>query len=147
MRLFTKITVRTGLFFLLGLTCCGCGIKGPPVPPQQLPVPTVLDLAYQVDAQTVTLSWSLSGPLAIKQAKQATFGIYRSRNTLAEPPCEGCPRVYEKVATIPYVHTDTNLFTTSLPLDPGYRYGFKVRVETDGGIGTDSKVVQFDYGY
>lgn len=142
----TKLIVLSGIFLLFGFTCCGCGIKGPPVPPQLPAVPTVLDLTYQVDDQTVRLSWSLTGPLAIKQAKQATFGIYRSRSALAEPACEGCPLLFEKVATVPYVHTNTHRYTTSVALDPGYRYGFKVRLETNGVAGSDSNLIQFDYG-
>lgn len=144
---FTIIrTLLAGIILLLGFSYFGCGIKGPPVPPQQPAVPAVMNLAYQVDDQTVRLTWSLPGPLAAKQAKKAAFAVYRSRSALAEPTCEGCPLVFEKVATVAYVHTDTNRYTTSAPLDHGYRYVFKVRLETDGVAGLDSNLVQFDYG-
>lgn len=137
--------VLAGISLLLGFSYFGCGIKGPPVPPRQPPVPVVAELAYQVADQTVTLTWRLPEPLSGKQAKHAKFGLYRSRTALAESACDGCPLVFEKVATVPYVHTDSNRFSTGAPLDPGYRYGFKVRLETDGGAGPDSNLVKFDY--
>jgi hypothetical protein len=40
---------------------------------------------------------------------------------------------------------DANRYSSDVPLDPGYRYVFKVRLETDGGAGPDSNSVQFDY--
>ena len=135
----------TGISLLLCFSYFGCGVKGPPVPPRHAPVPAVAELAYQVADQTVTLTWRLPGPLSRKQAKRATFGLYRSRTALTEPACDGCPLVFEKVATVPYVHTDTNRYSSEAPLDPGYRYVFKVRLETDGGVGPDSNPVQFDY--
>ncbi|MBC2742753.1 MAG: hypothetical protein HGJ93_06850 [Desulfosarcina sp.] len=137
--------ILAGIFFLFGFSYFGCGIKGPPVPPRQPPVPAVVDLAYQVADQSVTLTWYLPGPLFGKQATHSTFGLYRSRTALAEPVCDGCPLVFEKVVTVPYVHTDTNRFSTDASLDPGYRYVFKVRLETDGRTGPDSNPVQFDH--
>ena len=140
-----KGPILAGIFLLLGMGYLGCGIKGPPVPPRQLPVPVVADLAYQVSDQTVRLTWRLPGPLAHKQATHAAFGVYRYRTALAEPACDGCPQVFENVATVPYVPTDTHRYATDAPLDPGYRYVFKVRLETDGQAGPDSNRVQFDH--
>jgi hypothetical protein len=144
MRICSKMIVLSGIFLLLSGIYFGCGIKGPPVPLRQPQVPAVTNLVYQVTDQSVTLTWSLPGPLSGKQANQATFGLYRSRTALAEPACDDCPLIFEKVATVPYVHTDTNRYSTDVPLDPGYRYGFNVRLETNGGAGTDSNPVQFD---
>ncbi len=140
-----KVTLLTGIFLLLGFSYFGCGIKGPPVPPRQPPVPVVLDLAYQVADRVIMLTWRLPGPLFGRQANHATFGLYRSRTTLAEPVCDGCPLVFEKVKTVPFVYTDTNRYSADASLDPGYRYVFKVRLETDGGAGPDSNPVQLDH--
>jgi hypothetical protein len=104
----------------------------------------VADLAYQVADQTITLTWHLTGPLAAKQAKNAAFGIYRSRTALADPACDGCPLVFEKAATVAYTDSDTNRFSVNTPLAVGYRYVFKVRLETDRGAGPDSNLVRFD---
>lgn len=137
--------ILVGIIVLLGFCHFACGIKRPPVPPRQPPVPAVTDLACQVADRSVTLNWRLPGPLSGKQAKQATFGLYRFRTALEQPLCDGCPMVFEKAATIPYVYSETNRFYAAVPLDFGYRYLFKVRLETDGGAGPDSNSVQFDH--
>ena len=140
-----KWLVPVGLFLLLSISFFGCGIKGPPVPPRKAPVPAVAELAYEVVDQTVKLTWRLPEPLSAKQAKHAVFGLYRSRTAMAESGCDGCPLVFQKVATVPYVHTETNRFSINAPLASGYRYVFKVRLEMDRGGGPDSNLVQFDH--
>ena len=135
----------TGVLLLLSCSYFGCGVKGPPVPPRQPPLPVVADLAYQVAGQMVTLTWSLQGSLSGKQAQQTVFGLYRSMTALDEPVCDGCPLVFEKVTTVPYVHADADRFATDVSLDTGYHYVFKVRLETDRGVGPDSNPVQFDH--
>jgi hypothetical protein len=144
-RICSKKSVLAGLFLLLSVGYSGCGVKGPPLPPKQPPVPAVVDLAYVLADHTIALSWRLPGPLSAKQANQAAFGLYRSRTPLADSDCDGCPLVFEKVATVPYVHTESNRFSIDAPLEPGYRYVFKVRLETDGGAGPDSNRVQVDH--
>ena len=142
---YAKGAILAGLFLLFNIGFFGCGVKGPPVPPRQPPVPAVVDLAYALADQIVSLTWRLPGPLSAKQAKQADFGLYRSRTALVESGCDGCPLVFEKVATVPYVHTESNRFSIDTPLEPGYRYVFKVRLETDGGAGPDSNPVLIDH--
>ncbi len=137
--------MRVGIFLLLGVIGFGCGVKGPPLPPGLPPVPAVADLAYQAADQTVRLTWRLSAPLAAKQAKSAVFVLYRSQTALAESPCDGCPLVFEKAATVVFVDSDTNRFSFIMPLESGYRYVFKVRLETDRGAGPDSNLVRFDH--
>jgi hypothetical protein len=144
-RICSKRIVLCGIFFLLCVSYFGCGVKGPPVPPKLPPVPAVADLAYAVVDQTIALTWRLPGRLSAEQANHAAFGLYRSRTALAESGCDGCPLVFEKVATVPYVHTESNRFSIDAPLDPGYRYVFNVRLETDGGAGPDSNLVQVDH--
>lgn len=141
----SKMIVLSGFFLLFSVGYFGCGVKGPPVPRRQSPVPAVADLAYAVADQTIALTWRLPGPLSAKQANQAAFGLYRSRTALAESSCDGCPLVFEKVATVPYVHAESNRFSIDVPLEPGFRYVFKVRLETDGGDGPDSSPVQVDH--
>ena len=140
-----KWPILAGLFLLLSASYSGCGVKGPPVPPKMPPVPAVAGLTYQVADQTVALTWRLPGSLSAKQASHAAFDLYRSRTALAEPPCDGCPLVFEKVATVPYIHSESSRYSFDAPLDPGYRYVFKVRLATDRGAGPDSNPVQFDH--
>ncbi len=133
------------MLVILAFSFTGCGVKGPPVPPKSLPLPMVADLAYQVHDRAVTLTWRLTGRLSGKQAEHASFGVYRSRTALAEPACEGCPLVFEKVAEVPYAHADADRFSIDAPLDSGYRHVFKVRLEAAGTAGPDSKPVQVDH--
>jgi hypothetical protein len=142
---YAALMILFVMFIGFGFGSVGCGVKGPPIPPQQPPVPAVSDLAYEVAGQAVMLTWSLAGPLSGRQAKHATFGLYRSRTALGQPACDGCPLVFEKMARIPYVFSDAGRYSTDVLLDPGYRYVFKVRLETDGGAGSDSNAIQFDH--
>jgi hypothetical protein len=142
---YTNLSILVGLLFLFGIGYFGCGIKGPPVPPRQAPVSAVAELTYQAADQTVTLEWRLTGPLSAKQSKKAAFGIYQSRTSLAETPCDGCPLVFEKVASVAYVDSDTHRFSIDIPLETGYRYVFKVRLETESGAGPDSNLVRLDH--
>lgn len=140
-----KRTLQAGVVLLLGAILSGCGIKGPPVPPLAPPVPAVTDLAFRVAGPSVTLTWALSDPLPEKMAKGAAFGVYQSRTALGEPACDGCPQVFEKIAVVPFVPTDTNRFSIDVAPDPGYGYLFKVRLTTAGQAGPDSRPVKFDF--
>lgn len=140
-----KWTALAGWLVWVTLSLVGCGIKGPPVPPKAPPVPAVADLSYQVDGGMVVLAWHLPEHLSRRQAQGSAFAIYQSRTDLAEAACEGCPLVFEKVATLPYVHVEDSRFSISLALDPGYRYAFKVRLETNAQAGPDADPIRFDF--
>lgn len=140
-----KWAALTGSFMLLTLSLVGCGIKGPPVPPKAPPVPVVADLSYQVEGGLVVLTWRLPEQLSRRQAEGSAFAIYQSRTELAEAACEGCPLVFEKVATLPYVHAEDSRFSITLALDPGYRYAFKVRLENNAQAGPDADPIRFDF--
>ncbi|BBO81745.1 hypothetical protein DSCO28_23110 [Desulfosarcina ovata subsp. sediminis] len=132
------------LLLLLVLVLAGCGVKGPPVPPERPLPPTVLDLTYRVTDQRVVLAWQLAAPLSKTAAGGSAFVVLRSRNRLDQPFCETCPLVFERVAVIPYVDAPENRFSTELALDPGYGYRFKVHLETGPAAGNDSNLVRFD---
>ena len=134
-----------GLIGLIGLIFIGCGIKGPPVPPQQPSVSAVENLDYEISGSSARLSWSLAVPLSVELAKNAAFGLFRSRSFLETAPCKGCPQIFEKVLEIPFVSQRSKGYETEIPLDFGYRYLFKVRLETQAGIGPDSNTIQFDF--
>jgi hypothetical protein len=135
-----------GLFaaLLLVLGFSGCGVKAPPVPPRQPPLPAVKDLSCRVMQQTATLSWRLAAPPPTTWYQSWRFGIYRYRTRLDQPPCKGCPQVFDEVATVPYTDAENLRFSADIPLDPGYRYVFKVRLENKRYAGPDSNTVQFD---
>jgi hypothetical protein len=133
-----------GSLMLFALGAIGCGVKGPPVPPQAPPVAAVGALSYVREGLSAVLNWRLPQRLPRRQARGAVFGVYRSSTDLSEPACDDCPLVFEKVAEVPYVDRDDNRYSARVALDLGYRYRFKVRLETNGQAGADSDTVQFD---
>ena len=129
---------------LIGTVFIGCGVKGPPVPPHQPPLPGVTDLAYQRVDGTVVLARGLDGPLTSRQAQEAAFVVYRSRSRLSDPACDTCPLIFDKVTTLPYADTPDRRFTAELPVERGYRYTFKVELESGSAIGKKTASVTFD---
>ena len=113
------------------------------MPPKAAPPPAVA-LTYRLDGASVQLQWEMASDLSNKQARQAAFTIYRSRQDLSEGDCDDCPLVFEKVSTQPFVQTDGNRFSSAVALDPGYKYAFKVRLEIRGQAGADSNTIRFD---
>ena len=114
------------------------------MPDQAPPLPALHDLAYRVDGVVLTLAWRLTDRLDRRQASDAVFHVYQSRSELSAPACDGCPLVFEKVASVPYVDTVDNHFTTVLTVDAGYRYAFKVRLSTDGQPSEETETIGFD---
>ncbi len=115
------------------------------MPPQRPPLPAVGDLAYRLSGASVVLSWRLNAPLEKAAAGRSEFVIQRSRNMLDTPPCENCPLIFETAATLPYTDAPELQFSTTLPLEAGNHYRFKVYLQTGSAKGADSAVVQFDY--
>ncbi|BBO72761.1 hypothetical protein DSCW_01780 [Desulfosarcina widdelii] len=116
------------------------------MPPKAAPLPAVA-LTYRLDGASVQLQWEMASDLSNKQARQATFTIYRSRRDLSEGACDDCPLVFEKVTTQPFVQTGGNRFSSVETLDSGYGYAFKVRLEIRGQAGADSNTVRFEYPF
>ncbi len=130
--------------WLCVLSFAGCGVKGPPKPLWQRPVPRVVDLAGVVQAPWVKLTWSLSEPLHRTQAKHAKFVIYGAKSSLEMEVCQGCLQVFEKMATIGYVDRDDNRYELQVPVESDYHYVFKVNLVMPGGTGPDSDLVDVD---
>ena len=130
---------------LLSASLVGCGVKGPPVAPAAPPIPSVADLSYRLDGGTVILDWRLPARLSREQARVSVFGVYQSQSQLAEETCEGCPLVFEKVAAVPYVETNSNRFSTPVNLEPGFRYVFKVQLEINGQAGKGAERIALLY--
>ncbi|MBW2108031.1 MAG: hypothetical protein JRI36_05105 [Deltaproteobacteria bacterium] len=125
------------------LLLCGCGKKGPPIPPQALIPPPVSDLEAGVFGRTVRLSWSIPGPVeAIKH-----FKVYAYRVRSSSPPCPGCPLSFHELVEIDPASPSpgrvrNGRVTVSTGFDPQFRYGFKVVViHKTGGVSEDSNIV------
>ena len=140
--LLRKNLTALAVGFLLGSLClvsAGCGIKAPPVAPDNRP-PVIATLTHTLENGTLSLAWTLSAGSA--PAQSCTF--YRSRVSLADKPCEGCPLVFEQILTIPAEGRDSGV--EKISVDPGYRYGFKMKATDANGLtGPDSRTVSFSY--
>ena len=133
-------TVAAG--FLMGalfLVSAGCGIKAPPVAPDAKP-PVIATFTHTLENGTLILSWTLATGSSPPQS--CTF--YRSRVSLADKPCEGCPLVFKRLMTIPAGGLENGVETVSV--EQGYRYGFKMTATNANGLeGPDSRTVAFSY--
>ena len=132
------------LVITVGVLLAACGVKAPPVPPDYDPPPAVKDLGYTLEAEgSVLLSWSLSGQERPKGAKVQGARIYRSKDSLDNPACEDCPRIYTMVKDLPLEH---GKMLYREPLQKGFRYYYKIVIYDEGDLeSADSNVVSFDY--
>jgi hypothetical protein len=124
---------------LLFLLTIGCGVKAPPVPPDTRP-PVIATFNHSLENATVVLSWTLAKGSPIPQS----YTFYRSRVSLADKPCEGCPLVFKRLRTIPADGRTSGEET--IAVEQGYRYGFKMTATDANGLeGPDSRVLLISY--
>jgi hypothetical protein len=125
---------------LLVATFGGCGKKGPPVAPKRPALPQVTTLEGHLEGETIFLSWRPGE--SVKGIK--AYVILRSLVNPADPPCPGCPRVFQRVGEIaPDPNAEALQF--SEPAAPGFIYTYKVQpVGTTGDPGPDSNAVTID---
>jgi len=123
----------------LFLVSASCGVKAPPMAPGAKP-PVIATFTHTLENGALGLSWSVAAGSASLQS--CTF--YRSKVSLADKPCEGCPLVFERILTVTVDGRDSGVETVSV--EQGYRYGFKMTVTDANGLtGPDSKTISFSY--
>ena len=129
-----------------------CGVKGPPVPPRQIPPAAVSDLSFHIENGWARLNWSMPKAALEKKAPEITgFLIYRSKTSLKEP-CKGCPLMFQRIGQVsPYTTTESARRDTAIgyadKLDKGYRYVYKVvAVTANNVVSADSNLIEFNYG-
>jgi hypothetical protein len=124
---------------LLFLVSGGCGLKAPPVPPEEKP-PVIKELVHTINNGTLTLAWDLADDSPPPQA----YTLYQSKVPVSDETCEGCPLVFERLLNIPATMQRNGAQT--LTLEKGFRYGFKVTATIESGrVGPDSNTVRFNY--
>lgn len=109
---------------VLGLLALGCGVKGPPIPPQMVPPPSVADLQGQIEEDRALLTWTAPARASRRVLEVTGFRVYRARTPLSENGCENCPLTFEKAAELNVGGQPRMSF--SEVLQPGYRYTYKV---------------------
>jgi len=155
-----RVSLKTRTAYSIGLTALvmaivllisGCGKKGPPVPPRhEIPQP-VSDLSWEINQETLTLSWSV--PKAASSIHLAGFKVYRSQKRLSASDCPDCPEMFKPVADIliknPIGSDQTpERKTYAEDLKADSRYEYKVIGYTENGASSpDSNIVGFDYPF
>jgi predicted small lipoprotein YifL len=139
----------TILIITIVLLVSGCGKKGPPVPPRYEIPPPVSDLSWEINEQTLTLSWSV--PQAASPIRLTGFKVYRSQKRLSLLDCPDCPEMFKPVADI-LIKTPVKedqvpeRKTYTEAIEDGFRYEYKVVGYTENGVSSpDSNIVGFDY--
>ncbi len=139
-----------GLFIftlLLTFFFASCGKKGAPFPSRESPPPAVRDLAMELSDDFLTLTWTVPKGKKKVVSGFAGFLIYKSKKSLTEEECKGCPILFERVADVPIEDEEPgDTVTFSETLEKGFRYIYKVTVYTKVGLfSNDSNFVQFTY--
>ena len=95
----------------------------------------------------LTLTWTVPKGKKKVVSGFAGFLIYKSKKSITEEECKGCPVLFERVADIPIEDEEAgDPVTFSETLEKGYRYIYKVTVYTKAGLfSNDSNYVQFTY--
>jgi predicted small lipoprotein YifL len=118
----------------------GCGIKGPPAPPQQRPAPPVVDLQHRLDGPVFSLSWRLADSGREHFAPAEACRVYRAKTSLNESGCPACPPVFEPVAVVPVdgAASSRSAMRYTETLDAGFAYTYKVTCSAKNGISGDA---------
>ncbi|MFO7495557.1 MAG: hypothetical protein R6X05_07985 [Desulfobacterales bacterium] len=119
-----RLLLTTAAFGLLLLT--GCGVKGPPRPPQMMPPPPVTDLQGRIEDGRAVLTWTPPGRSLGREMEVTGFRVYRSRIPLSDSDCPTCPLRFEQAAELSLGREARAAMTFSEALQPGYQYTYKV---------------------
>ncbi|WP_299981543.1 hypothetical protein [Desulfobacula sp.] len=129
------------LFSVILLTFLGCGIKGPPLPPeikgQKIAAP--FDLKYTAGDKEITLFWNHKIDKETAAVKPEGFEIFMGKKTFEA--CEGCPFEFKMIK---FVAMPSMEFSTQI--EKGFKYYFRVQATGDDNMRSEySKTVQFEY--
>jgi len=128
------------LILLVGLALWGCGVKGPPVPPQRPPMQPADELTGSLEGDAVILTWRHDPNIKSIDS----YVVLRAQDDPAAPQCPGCPLIYQRVGTV-LMDRATRAFRFSETVPDGYIYTYKLRaVSSTGDQGPDSKPIVID---
>lgn len=125
------------LSFILMFSLVCCGKKGPPIPPEMLPLPPVADLKANLSDNALELIWTVQTGKGVPAPDG--FHIYRSKKSPEDSEkCPGCPDVFEKVSELAtgfrlWGRTE-NRFNYREILEDGFVYRYKIMAYTYRGL-------------
>jgi predicted small lipoprotein YifL len=132
--LYFYLKILTVFFLVISLSCCGK--KGPPIPPDTVPLLPVTNLDAKLFDNLLELSWTAQAGRGM--AVPDGFRIYRSKRSLVNPECPECPDVFEMVSEMAvafslwgWTERQINFHET---LEDGYIYRYKVIAYTYRGL-------------
>jgi hypothetical protein len=133
-KLHLYFKILTTLLMVLSLVCCGK--KGPPIPPDMLPLLSVTSLEAKLSDNELELIWAAQTGKGV--ASPDGFRIYRSKKSPKDSECPGCPDVFEKISElatgISLWGLGENRFNYRETLEDGYVYRYKVMAFTESGL-------------
>ena len=140
-----KLSVIIVMIVSIYLIFCGCGKKGPPVPPRREKPPAIEDLSYRLDGSSLELSWSAPEKDNNRQPDLIGFRVYVSKVPLSETECENCPLKFKAIADMPILKkAKQKQLLYSETLESGYQYVYMVRGYSDDGLmSKDSNYIDF----
>ena len=118
----------------------GCGIKGPPVPPDYATPPALADLAYVLSENQVVLTWTIPPKNAADTFTIDGVKVFRLKQPLNKIPCGDCPRTFMMIAKIP-ARSGTMTFQDTIDNDFDYYYKI-VLYDTRNRDGKESNIVR-----
>jgi hypothetical protein len=130
----------------------GCGLKGPPVPPETIVPPNIVDLEAAVTGDTVRLSWTLPREKAVVFPGLELFRVYKYKAPISHELCEGCPIPFQQVLDVHLDNpapawTEQGRMFWEDRVEPDQRYAYMITVHHEsGGVSKDSNIVQFTTG-
>lgn len=129
----------TGLLLVIA----GCGVKAPPVAPQEKTLSAVGDLSAILAGDAIVLQWS--DPKGRRDI--AGYDIYARRTDVNQAPCLNCPEHFEKWGVLSLKGQNDSGPSREYRLTPapGFRYHFKVSpFLVTGAQGPGSNVTVID---
>ncbi len=149
MRIQTHKKFKAGAIWILLAALAataGCGVKAPPVVPNQPTMPKVDNLSGVREDSTILLSWTHpTGHPAV-----AGYAVLQLKIDIFENKCPTCTRDFQEIETV-MVPTGNQSGPVSLnslqPLESGYNYTFIVQpFQASGARGPDSNPVVVETG-
>ncbi len=130
----------------VGFFLSACGVKGPPVPPDQKIPFSVNDLNKLISEENLTLSWTIDEKKDKRFEAPSGFIVYRAKDAINNSFCPGCPLRFTQVSDISLKNNGVKTITYVESLVKGFRYAYKVRAYTKNKtLGKDSNIVEFTY--